>query len=261
MLYWNGAGEPLKHNEQLPLHARLWLHAPGSAAFHIVAVIVGGLALDATFGWAGQYAAIVWTVCVWAWLYKGGGPEERRVLLLCTIFSGFGEIGLSLVWGLYNYQFFNVPLFVPPGHALLMTLGLIASRKLVKHKTGRGFQTTLPLGAFIYAVSAWTTGFDEFGAVLFGVYGICMIFSYARMLYSTMFVIALVMELYGTALGNWTWVSTTPWLGIHTANPPFSVGAVYCLLDLWVLGALKLWPPNHIIAKTAAPVDQSTVQP
>ena len=239
----------MKHDHQLPLHARLWRHAPKWAALHIALVITGGLALDAFFGWPGQYAAIAWTVCVWSWLYKSGGTEERRVLVLCTLIAGFGEVILSLVWGLYDYQFSNVPLFVPPGHALLMTLGLITSQKMLKHKAGSAFQSIFPWGAFIYAGFAWALGFDQFGAALFGVFGVCMIFGRARMLYATMFVIALAMELYGTALGNWTWVGTTPGLGIISANPPFSAGAFYCLLDLLVLGAMKLLAGNRVMTK------------
>lgn len=233
-------------------HLRLWESAPKWAALHIVAVIVCGLALDAALGWPGQYAAIFWTICVWGWLYKSSGAEERRVLVLCTLIAGFGEVILSLVWGLYDYQFLNLPLFVPPGHALLMTLGLITSRILLKHKAGRDFQAIFPWCAFIYAGFAWGMHFDQFGAVLFGVFGICMIFSRARMLYATMFVLALAMELYGTALGNWTWVPTTPGLGLTAANPPFSAGALYCLLDLMVLGAIKLWPPKQANVKPAA---------
>jgi hypothetical protein len=77
------------------------------------------------------------------------------------------------------------------------------------------------------------------------------------MLYATMFVIALAMELYGTALGNWTWRSITPGLGITAANPPFSAGALYCLLDLLVLGAMKLLSRNRVITKPQPSSDGS----
>ena len=231
------------------LHERLWRQAPKWVPWHILLVIGGGLALDAAYGWPGQIAAIIWTLFVWGALFKVGSKDERRVLVLCTAVSGFGEVILSLVWGLYDYQFANVPLFVPPGHALLMTLGLISSQKMLNHKAGRAFQAIFPWGAFIYAGFAWTLGFDQFGALLFGVFGVCMLFSRARMLYVTMFVLALIMELYGTALGNWVWVSTTPGLGVTSANPPFSAGALYCLLDLLVLGAMKLLSPAAALTK------------
>lgn len=248
-------------DHQPTLHTRLWRHAPNWAALHIVLVISFGLALDAAFGWPGQIAAIIWTLGVWTWLYKSGGIEERRVLILCTLIAGFGEVILSLVWGLYDYQFFNVPLFVPPGHALLMTLGLIISQKMLKHIAGRAFQAIFPWGAFIYAGFAWGLAFDQFGAALFMVFGVCMIFGRAKMLYATMFVLALAMELYGTALGNWTWLATTPGLGITAANPPFSAGALYCLLDLLVLGAMKLFAPDPAISQPPTTADGSPASP
>lgn len=234
----------------------LWQHLDGRRlvliALNIVAVIAGGLALDIRFGWWGQHAATVWTLAVWGWLYCLGRAEERRVLILCTAIAGIGEVVLSLGWGIYDYQFHNVPLFVPPGHALLMTLGLIAADKLVKLKAGRAFQAIFPWIAFIYAGFTWWRDFDRFGTLLFGVFAICMIFGRSKMLYATMFVAALLMELYGTALGNWRWIAVTPGLNLSAFNPPFSAGAFYCLLDLLVLAALTTWPPSKLQAATVA---------
>ncbi len=226
----------------------LWQHLNARQlalmAINIIAVIAGGLALDIRFGWLGQHAATLWTIAVWAWLYWLGRAEERRVLILCTAIAGVGEVVLSLGWGIYDYQFHNVPLFVPPGHALLMTLGLIVAEKLVKLKAGRAFQAILPWSSAIYAGFACWRGYDCFGALLFGVFAICMIFGRSKMLYATMFVLALIMELYGTALGNWVWIAVTPGLNISAWNPPFSAGAFYSLLDLLVLAALAAWPPG-----------------
>ena len=79
---------------------------------------------------------------------------------------------------------------------------------------------------------------DRYGVALFGLYAVCLWFGLARPLYATMFVLALIMELYGTAMGNWVWASTAPWVNLSAANPPFSAGAFYCALDLLVLGML-----------------------
>jgi hypothetical protein len=65
------------------------------------------------------------------------------------------------------------------------------------------------------------------------------------------------MELYGTALGNWTWVNSTPGLGISAANPPYSAGALYCLLDLLVLGAMKLFVPAKEIVVIKPPASSA----
>ncbi len=230
-----------------PMHLRLWRHAGAAVPLQIVAVIAGGLALDRALGWPGQILAILWTFAVFAWLFRIAAAEERRVLVLCTLIAGFGEVVLSLVWGLYDYQFHNVPLFVPPGHALLMTLGLVVARRVTMSAVW-----LVSVGAALWAIYAWIAGFDRFGVALFGVYVICIATSGARALYATMFVLALVMELYGTALGNWRWQEFAPGLGLTQANPPFSAGAFYCLLDLLVLAALRVFSPGLMTRDIAA---------
>jgi hypothetical protein len=221
----------------------LWSHLSAQTrawmAAHIVAVITLGLWMDAHWGWTGQHVATAWAIAVWAWLYRIGGPIERRVLVWATVISGAGEVFLSLVWGVYDYQFHNVPLFVPPGHALLMTLGILIAREL--RRSLRVSQVTVGLtaaAASVWAVHVWAQDSDRFGVILFGLFVICVLAGLARTLYAVMFVLALIMELYGTALGNWVWTAQTPWLGVSAANPPFSAGAFYCALDLIVLALL-----------------------
>lgn len=218
----------------------LWSHLGPTTrawmAFHIVAVIAIGLWLDIHLGWTGQHIATVWALAVWGWLYWLGRRTERQVLLLATLLSGIGELFLSLVWGLYDYQFHNVPLFVPPGHALLMTLGILSAAALVRHSTA--VVATVTTLAAAWAVHVWFADSDRFGVVLFGLYAACLWFGLARTLYACMFVLALIMELYGTALGNWVWALSAPWFQLSSANPPFSAGAFYCVLDLLVLAIL-----------------------
>ncbi len=219
----------------------LWQDASGRSrifiALNIIAVIAGGLAIDAAFKWPGQIIAVIWTFIVWIWLYKIAGAEERRVLILATAIAIAGEIFLSQVWGLYDYQFYNVPLFVPPGHALLLTLGILVSRYV---NIRAAWMIAVIAGA--WAVYTWIAGMDQFGAALCAMFIICMLTGRAKSRYATMFVLALIMELYGTALGNWTWRATAPWVNLSAANPPFSAGAFYALLDFLVLAALKVWP-------------------
>ena len=233
----------------------LWSHcAPRTRAwiaFHIVSVIVGGLWLDITFGWTGQHLATAWTLGVFAWLYRRGRSLERQALVLTTVISGAGELFLSLVWGLYDYQFHNVPLFVPPGHALLMTLGILAAQQMAD--SARLVVGVVTAIAVVWALYVWQVNVDRFGVSLFGLYVVCIWFGSARTLYATMFVLALLMELYGTALGNWVWVSPSPWVNLSAANPPFSAGAFYCALDLLVLSALNAKFKGRLLAVISSP--------
>jgi hypothetical protein len=203
-------------------------------AFHVVAVITGGLVLDIALGWTGQHLATAWTFAVWGWLFWRGTMELRRLLVCCTAIAGAGELVLSLVWGLYDYQFGNIPLFVPPGHALLMTLGLIISANVSAR-----LAWSIAIVMACWALFAWLLGADRFGVALFSVFAVCMCFGRAKPLYATMFLLALAMELFGTALGNWTWRAFAPGTLLTSGNPPFSAGAFYCLLDLLVLAAVR----------------------
>jgi hypothetical protein len=225
----------------MPSSAAPWAHLTARTqiwiAIHIILVITGGLWLDAKLGWTGQNLATIWTFCVWAWLFQLGTRRERWILVLATVISGLGEVFLSLVWGIYDYQFHNVPLFVPPGHALLMTLGLLVAAHIPARFTF-AFVLLVTLIAAKWAMYVWFIDADRFGVALFGLYLVCVIFGPSRALYATMFVLALIMELYGTALGNWYWVTPAPWTGLSAANPPFSAGAFYCALDLLVLASL-----------------------
>ena len=55
-----------------------------------------------------------------------------------------------------------------------------------------------------------------------------------RRLYATTFLVSLALELYGTWLGNWTWMRDVPAVGLVTTNPPGVAGALYSTLDALV---------------------------
>lgn len=243
----------------------LWSHLGRSrracVAAHIVAVITIGLWLDARLGWTGQHIATVWAFGIWGWLYWLGRRLERRVLLLATLLSAAGEVFLSLVWGVYDYQFSNVPLFVPPGHALLMTLGLVVVRVIEPHTARvRDVVWGVTIAGAAWGAWAWVADIDRFGTALFLLYAACVAAGVARPLYAVMFALALVMELYGTALGNWTWAARAPFLEWSAANPPYSAGALYCALDLLVLGILRRFAAGHAPPPSPISAQQNLAQ-
>ncbi len=221
------------------------IRRPELLAALIAFTIVAGLAVDREFGWAGQ--ALV-SVLVWAELsllcYTLPRPLAER-LVACVWISGCGEILASLVWGLYDYQFGNVPLFVPPGHALLYLGGLLIAERLPRRFGAYGPWLVLMLAAPLVAWLAWT-GADSFSLPLFLLFAAFVVFGPEKRLYATMFMIALAMEIYGTAVGNWTWRAHVPGTHFTTLNPPLAAGAFYCLLDVTVnlLAALRRRGPG-----------------
>jgi len=199
-------------------------------AMVIVLTITGGLLLDRWGGIWGQPLVNVWAWGVFAWLWLKSLPGERLALFACLVLATAGEVVLALVWGLYDYRLGNLPLFVPPGHVLLYALGLWCAARLPQ----RLLSGVLPL-ALLAATALGLSGIDGLSVLLTALFVLAMRYGPAPRLYATMFVLALLMELWGTALGNWAWRAEVPWLGWTTLNPPFAAGAFYCVLD-WLVG-------------------------
>jgi hypothetical protein len=199
----------------------------------IVAVIGGGLLLDQTLASWGQALTNVGVWALFLYWLRGTSPQERVGLTACVLYATLGEVFLSLIWGLYDYRLGNVPLFVPPGHALLFMLGALLAARLRDW-----IVWFVPAAAAPFVLVLALSGADPFGALLFALFLLCLRFGRARRLYAVMFVVALAMELYGTWLGNWTWSPAVPWLGLSTLNPPLAAGAFYCVLDLLVMATV-----------------------
>jgi hypothetical protein len=60
-----------------------------------------------------------------------------------------------------------------------------------------------------------------------------------RPVYAGVFFVVAALELYGTALGTWTWEPMVPGLGIPQANPPSGVASGYVLFDVAALAAIS----------------------
>lgn len=205
----------------------------------MVFTFLAGLPLDRWGAIPGQIVVSAWTWGVFLVLLARVDPHLRRPLMLCLLIATTGEFVCSLDWGLYVYWAHNVPPFVPPGHVLLFALGLTYAPRMPAWSV---MLAAAMAGA--YGVAAWLGGVDSISAVLALFFLGFMALGSNRQLYATMFVLALLMELYGTWIGNWVWTPQVPGLPLTSANPPLCVGGLYCLLDLLVVNAeraLRKW--------------------
>lgn len=163
-------------------------------------------------------------------------PDGRRVFFACAAIATAGELFLSLGWGLYSYRLANVPLFVPPGHALMLMLGIALARRMPE----RAARAVIG-AAGAYALGAALAGIDTLALPLFLVLAAAALALPAhRRLFASTFILCLGLELYGTALGNWSWEHDVPWIGLVTTNPPALAGAFYSALDALVLAILAM---------------------
>ena len=194
--------------------------------FAAAAILALGLWADIQVDLPGQLGigAAVWALFL-ALIAPLPAPE-RRLYLACVAIATAGELFLSLVWGLYTYRLGNVPLFVPPGHALMLMLGLWLTQRMPEAAA-----RTILGGAGAYTVLAAAAGLDTLAVPLYLMLAVSVLSlpSHTR-LFASSFVLTLALELYGTALGNWYWEREVPWVGLVTTNPPAIAGAFYCTL-------------------------------
>jgi hypothetical protein len=219
----------------------------------MAATLMVALAVDVRTDIVGQ---TVVSGCVWLVLLgilHGIEPRTRFSLMACLVIATMGEVFLSLVWGLYTYRLGNIPGFVPPGHVLLFLLGLMYSDRL-----SDAAACVVIAGAGVYALVAAAASADTLAVPMFAVLaGAAVLMPAQRRLYATTFLLSLALELYGTWLGNWTWMRQVPAVGLVTTNPPGVAGALYCALDALVAAATIVALPRLRAARPLGATDET----
>jgi hypothetical protein len=203
-------------------------------AWTIVALITIGLLVDQHIPVWGQDAVsiVTWAMLLF-WLARST-QDTRTSMILCVAYATAGEIFLSLGWGLYEYRLNNIPLFVPPAHALVFVLGIAITKRMPD-----SIIWMVPLAAAPPVIALAWIGADTMGLILYTLLLLCMIFSRGRKLYAVMFMLSLGLEIYGTAIGNWYWLHEVPVTGWTTLNPPLAAGTFYCMLDMLVVTTMN----------------------
>jgi hypothetical protein len=214
--------------------------------------IVVGLWVDAQVGELGQTLLGVLTAVVLAALLTLQPAAIRWQTLGVVAIATVGEVVGSLIWGLYEYRLENLPAFVPPGHGLVYLAGIALA-------TLCGARTVLAIAAV--AAAAWgLAGLTVLPATdVAGAIGcaflVVVLLSTRRPVYAGVFLVVAALELYGTALGTWTWASTVPGLELAQGNPPSGVASGYVTFDVVVLWlAIRLRPfRERAVAAPATP--------
>jgi hypothetical protein len=162
-------------------------------------------------------------------------PAAVRIQVLAVVgIATMGEVIGSLIWGLYTYRLENLPAFVPPGHGLVYLAGLSVATLMAKRP--RILLVGAGLGAVGWGVAGLTIlpAADASGAMgcafLVGV-----LLWTRRPVYAGVFVAVAALEIYGTAIGTWTWQPVVPVLGMPQGNPPSGAASGYVVFDVLAL--------------------------
>ena len=182
-------------------------------------------------------------------------PSERSQVWLMVALATCVELLCSVVWGLYQYRWGNVPLFVPPGHGLLYLFALRAARTPLMLDHGRTVQRIALAGATLWAIGGLTVAplllgrVDVFGALLWPIF-IRAVRSPRAMVYAACFFITAELELLGTGFGNWAWAAVAPVTHLPAGNPPSVVAGGYCVLDYVVAKAASCRPAKGVFIRS-----------
>ncbi len=159
-----------------------------------------------------------------------------RLQILCAVLiATLAEMFLSLVWGLYAYKHFIIPLYVPPGHGLFYALAAdTAAQDGLRRREHVIVPRVFAAGTLVAFVSL--IGFGDTWGFLWWILVLALIrTSRNRLMLSACFVYTTYLEWVGTAIGNWRWNPYVPFVGLHSANPPAGVSILYILLDMIVV--------------------------
>jgi hypothetical protein len=201
----------------------------------IAAYLTALLAVDTQVDFRGQLAlgALTWIVLVAAAWPLAAERRAQVAIVICA--ATMAELTGSILWGVYSYRLDNLPTFVPPAHGLVFMAGLALSEVLRRH--ARVLVIVAASAASVWGLLGLTVlpQTDAAGAL-----GVPLLLAFlwksrARAAYAGVFLVVAALELYGTAIGTWTWAKELPGLGIPDGNPPSGVASGYVWFDVMAL--------------------------
>lgn len=228
----------------------------------LLAFTVAMLVSDGILGGLGPQLAlgVVAFGVLWAFSHRVEGLQRVQLWLCVPISTGFEALG-SLVWGGYRYRLHNIPLYVPPGHALVYLFGITATTLPVVRRHGRRVRLTVLAICSAWAVAGVTvliplTGrVDVQGALLLPLFAWCILRSGRGDLFAGVWVATTTIEVVGTWAGDWAWAAHAPWTGIPSGNPPSAIAAGYAVID----GSIVLLGP--VVGRLLARFRPSALEP
>jgi hypothetical protein len=171
--------------------------------------------------------------------------DDRRQLCLLLIFATALELVSSQVWGVYRYRFGNVPFYIPPGHGVVFVLALWLARTpfLRRHEERATRLALIAAGAWaiggVTVLPPLTGRVDLAGLLLWPIFCFFVLRTDRALFFAAMFLVTSLVEIYGVALGDWTWTPVAPHLRIPQGNPPSVIAGAYSVLDASVFVTLS----------------------
>lgn len=181
-------------------------------------------------------------------IFGKSSPRIRELMVFAVIIGVFGEYLFSLGLKMYTYRLGNIPLYVPPGHAIVYITVIYFCKQSIIKKHRKQLEKLFKILILIYGSLFLIFAEDIFGFVM----TLAVVFLLKnkpreRLFFFTMYIVVAFLEIVGTSYQCWHWPSTAygviPFL--KSANPPSGISLFYFLLDLGCLWFYKL---RHLLA-------------
>ena len=201
----------------------------------LAAFLAALLAVDTQVDARQQLAlgALTWVALALA--CRAASPELRAQAFVVVCVATCAEVVGSLIWGVYHYRLDNLPSFVPPAHGLVYLAGVALCAAAGRHRQ-------VLIRVALVAVLAWGLAgvtilprSDVAGAIGAVLLALFLLRGRAPAIYAGVFLVVAALELYGTAIGTWTWEAVVPGTRVTDGNPPSGVASGYVWFDLVAL--------------------------
>ena len=179
------------------------------------------------------------TAVMLALFLRSSSTVHWREALVVVAIATTGEVVLSLGCHLYEYRSGGIPLYVPPGHGLFYLLAMEIRAGLKSSLTRLLTPAIFGAGSVYALVMLWGGG-DLWGFIWWLIAFALMLRARDRHVLAVCIAITFVLEIAGTANGNWLWAADVPGLHLQSGNPPSGVGVLYCILDVWTVAVCRL---------------------
>lgn len=202
----------------------------GAVALYVLVAVP----FDASGGLPQQWlvSALTWLFVVLS-LLRAHPAERTQVIAMIGVATLYECLG-SLTLKLYEYRFANLPMYVPPGHGLfyLVALRLASLPFLRQHTFGVVVGVAIASGLWALRGVLLSPVPDTLGLLCWFLLVPFLVRGRDPLFFALSFLATMSLEYYGTFLGTWRWAEVVPILGISAANPPSSIGAGYCVIDM-----------------------------
>lgn len=181
-------------------------------------------------------------------LFYRSPPRIKELMIYAVIIGFVGEHLFSIALGMYSYRLGNVPLYVPPGHAIVYIAAVYFCKEAVVKTYRMQIEKVFSIFIVLYATAFLIFANDIFGFIM----SLLVLFLLRnkpreRLFFLSMYIVVAFLEIVGTHYQCWAWPKTAygviPFL--KSANPPSGISLFYFLLDL---GCLWLYKQRHLIA-------------